>query len=63
MNVSISCAVDWTPEVLPFAPRPVNGELLSSWARPLAAANGVVERMDWKDGHRINLIGLDGCSG
>ena len=41
MNVSISCAVDWTPEVLPFAPRPVNGELLSSWARRLAAANGI----------------------
>ncbi len=33
--------VDWMPEVLPFAPRPINGELLSSWARRLAAANGI----------------------
>jgi hypothetical protein len=33
--------VDWTPERLPCAPRPINGELLSSWARRLAAANGL----------------------
>lgn len=33
--------VDWSPEVLPCAPRPINGELLSSWARRLAAANGL----------------------
>lgn len=32
-------SVDWSPEVLPCAPRPINGELLSSWARRLAAAN------------------------
>ena len=33
--------VDWTPDVLPCAPRPINGELLSSWARRLAGANGI----------------------
>jgi hypothetical protein len=33
--------VDWTPAVLPCAPRPINGELLSSWARRLAAGNGI----------------------
>jgi hypothetical protein len=39
--------IDWTPEVLPFAPvlpfvpHPINGELLSSWARRLPAANAL----------------------
>jgi hypothetical protein len=33
--------VDWTPDVLPCAPRPINGELLSSWARRLAVANRI----------------------
>jgi hypothetical protein len=41
MSITISSAVDWSPEVLPCAPRPINGELLSSWARRLAAANGI----------------------
>ena len=40
MSLPVS-GIDWTPEVLPFAPRPINGELLSSWVRRLAAANGV----------------------
>lgn len=31
--------VDWSPDVLPCAPRPMNGELLSSWVRRLATAN------------------------
>lgn len=41
MTLTISSVVDWSPEVLPSAPRPINGELLSSWARRLAAANGI----------------------
>lgn len=41
MSLTISSAVDWSPEVLPCAPRPINGEWLSSWARRLAAANGI----------------------
>lgn len=41
MRFTISSGVNWTPEVLPCAPRPINGELLSSWVRRLAAANGI----------------------
>ena len=31
--------VKWSPAELPCAPRPINGELLSSWLRRVAAAN------------------------
>jgi hypothetical protein len=41
MSITISSAVDWSPEVFPCAPRPINGELLSSWTRRLAGANGI----------------------
>ena len=41
MRGSIAANIDWSPDVLPFAPRPINGELLSSWARRLAGANGI----------------------
>jgi TniQ protein len=41
MSVTLSSLVDWSPEVLPCAPRPINGELLSSWVRRLAGANGI----------------------
>jgi hypothetical protein len=33
--------VEWSPAELPCAPRPINGELLSSWLRRVAAANDV----------------------
>ena len=41
MSRIVAHCVDWTPEVLPCAPRPINGEPLSSWARRLAGANGI----------------------
>lgn len=41
MSLAISGGIDWTPQILPCAPRPINGELLSSWMRRLAAANAI----------------------